>query len=363
LKRLLLVLAVLGTGMPLSGLAATRSVEIPVSATQRAALGITVAQAQAVEQAPVASLPAVVKAVGLGSSAVVVPLAGTVTQLLAQDGQAVKPGQPLLQLSSREFLEQRAEAIAAASEARVLAAQVKRDTALVEEGIVPERRLQESKAALRSARAAAAAHSTLLRSVRGANGTSGDYQLLASASGSVAETGLSVGDRVEAGQVAFYLQRGDQVWLEAQLPERLMEQVAVGYTVTAGMPARAGRVLAVGRSVAPTTRGVLLRASLPAGPGLRPGQSTELTVHAPVSAGTVLVPASAVVRLQGNDTVFLATVKGFRAVVVQAGLRTASGTAVVGPGLLGGQVAVSGVGALKSMALAAAEPAGAVKEP
>lgn len=363
MKRLLLVLAVLAAGIPLSGLASTRSLEIPVSAAQRAALGITVAQAQAVEQAPVASLPAVVKPAGTGSSAVVAPLAGTVTQLLAQDGQVVKPGQPLLQLSSRDFLEQRAEAVAAANEARVLSAQVQRDSALVEEGIVPERRLQEAKAALRTARAAAAAHSTLLRSVRGANGTSGDYQLLATASGSVAETGLSVGDQVEAGQVVLYLQRGDQVWLEAQLPERLMEQVAVGYTVTAGLPARTGRVLAVGRSVAPTTRGVLLRAVIPAGPGLRVGQSTELTVHAPVPAGTVLVPPSAVTRIQGRDTVFLATGKGFRAVVVQAGLRTAAGTAVVGPGLVGGQVAVSGVGALKAMAHAAAESTSAAKEP
>jgi len=362
LKRLLRVMAVLATGVPLSGVAAKNSIEVPVSAAQRSALGITMASAQAVDQAPIASLPAQVKPAGGGSTAVVVPLAGTVTQLLAQDGQAVKRGQPLLQLSSRDFLEQRADSIAAANEVRVLAAQVQRDTELAKEGIVPERRLQEAKAALRTARAAAAGHSALLRSVRGAKATPSEYQLLAAASGTLAEAGLSIGDGVEAGQVAFYLQQGDQVWLEAQLPERLMEQVSVGHRVTAGAPVRTGRVLAVGRTVSPVTRGVLLRAVMPAGPGLRPGQSAELTVHAPVPAGTVLVPPSAVTRLQGNDTVFLATPKGFRAVAVQAGLRTASGTAVVGPGLLGGQVAVSGVGALKAMALAAAEPRTAAGE-
>ena len=360
MKRALLLLAVFGVfSAPFAWAAA---IDIPVSSAQRAALGIRVVQVQAVEQAPVAALPAVVKPAGAGSSVVVVPLAGTVTQLLAQDGQTVKRGQPLLQLRSRDFLEQRAEAVAAANEAKVLAAQVQRDTALVKEGIVPERRLQEAQAALRTARAAAAGHSALLRSVRGVNGTPGEYQLLAPATGTLVETGLSAGDALEAGQVAFQLQQGDQVWLEAQLPERLMEQVSVGYRVTAGAPVRTGQVIAVGQTVAPTTRGVLLRAVVPAGPGLRPGQSTELTVHAPVAAGTVLVPSSALARVQGNDTVFVATPKGFRAVVVQAGFRTAAGTAVSAPGLVGGQVAVAGLGALKAMALAAAEPQTAAGE-
>jgi hypothetical protein len=54
--------------------------------------------------------------------------------------------------------------------------------------------------------------------------------------------------------------------------------------------------------------------------------------------------------MAGTDTVFRVTQRGFVAVPVQAGLRTAEGVAVRGEGLAGGQVATSGVSALKAIA-------------
>ena len=334
----------------LSGIALAGPAEIEVTPEQRSALGIELADVRDVREAPVAALPAVCRLPGDSTVAVVVPVAGTIVRVLAQDGQAVTKGQPLLQLRSRDFLEVQAERRTADAQAQALGAQVERDRALVAEGIAPARRLQEGEAELRAAQARAASSGALLALAKPATNAPGQYLLLASAAGELVGTGLMPGDRVDSDTAAFFITNSAKVWLEAQLPERLVDQVAVGYRAEAGNPERVGRVMAVGRSVDPQTRSVVLSAELPAGPGLRPGQSTELTVFAPVAAGTVIVPASAVTRLAGTDSVFRATQRGFVVVPVQAGFRTAEGVAVTGEGLVGGRVAASGISALKAMA-------------
>ena len=334
----------------LSGIALAGPAEIEVTPEQRSALGIELADVRDVREAPVAALPAVCRLPGDSTVAVVVPVASTIVRVLAQDGQAVTKGQPLLQLRSRDFLEVQAERRTADAQAQALGAQVERDRALVAEGIAPARRLQEGEAELRAAQARAASSGALLALAKPATNAPGEYLLLASAAGELVGTGLMPGDRVDSDTAAFFITNSAKVWLEAQLPERLVDQVAVGYRAEAGNPERVGRVMAVGRSVDPQTRSVVLSAELPAGPGLRPGQSTELTVFAPVAAGTVIVPASAVTRLAGTDSVFRATQRGFVVVPVQAGFRTAEGVAVTGEGLVGGRVAASGISALKAMA-------------
>jgi cobalt-zinc-cadmium efflux system membrane fusion protein len=333
----------------LSGVALAGPAEIEVTPEQLSALGIELVEVREVREAPVAALPAVCRLPGDSTVAIVVPVASTVVRVLARDGETVTKGQPVLQLSSRDFLEVQAERRTADAQVRTLAAQVERDRALVAEGIAPARRLQEGESELRAAQARAASTGALLSSVKPATDAPGEYLLLASAAGELVGAGLMPGDRVDSDTAAFFITDSAKIWLEAQLPERLIDQVAVGYRAEAGNPARAGRIISVGRSIDPRTRSTVLAAELPAGPGLRSGQSTELTVFAPVATGTVMVPASAVTRLAGADTVFRATQRGFVAVPVQAGLRSAEGVAVRGEGLAGARVAASGISALKAI--------------
>jgi cobalt-zinc-cadmium efflux system membrane fusion protein len=321
-----------------------------VTPEQRAALGIELSDAVPVTEAPVVALPAVARLPGDSARAVVVPFDGTVVRLLAQDGQVVEQGQPLLQLRSRDFLQVAAEGRATEADLGVLRARVERDRALVAEGIAPARQLQESEAELRAAVARSASQRAMLSSARAAPGSPGDYQLLAPSAGVLVQGAFFPGDMAAAEQVAFFLYDGKKLWIDAQLNERAAGLVAPGYRVEAGAAALSGRVIAVGQTVDPATRGLLVRAELEADPGLRPGQVTELRVFAPVEPGTVLVPNSAVTRVAGQEVVFLETGDGFTPVPVQAGMRTGSGVAVKGEGLAGGRVASAGTGALKAMA-------------
>ena len=134
-----------------------------------------------VREAPVAALPAVCRLPGDSTAADVVPVAGTVVRVLAQDGQAVTQGQPLLQLSSRDFLAVQAGRRTVDAQVRVLGAHVERDRALVAEGIASARRLQEGEAELRAAQARAASSGALLASMKSATNAPSEYLLMASA--------------------------------------------------------------------------------------------------------------------------------------------------------------------------------------
>ena len=332
------------------GAAAAEQPGIAVTAQQRAALGIEVIEVAEVKEAPLAALPSVVKWPGDTTRAVVIPMGGIVVRLLAQQGQEVVRGQPLVQLRSRDFLEVEADLSATNAQVGILRSQVERDRALVAEGIAPARRLAESEAELKAAQAKRNSRGALLASVEAVADAPGEYRLLSPAEGILAETGLAPGEKVPDETVAFFILGTEQVWLEAQLPERLIDRVKDGLRVEAGELTRTGRVLSVGQTVDPRTRSALLRAALPAGPGLRPGQSVEMIVFGPVSEGAVIVPATALVRIDGQDTVFRAIEGGFVAVPVRSGLRTVQGVAVVGEGLSGSRVAVAGVSALKALA-------------
>ncbi|MFX8445315.1 HlyD family efflux transporter periplasmic adaptor subunit, partial [Acinetobacter baumannii] len=74
--------------------------------------------------------------------------------------------------------------------------------------------------------------------------------------------------------------------LDLQVPERLAGRVRAGLPVSFGLDGRSvrGTVLSVGLSLAPQTRALPARASLPADPQLVPGTGVQATVTAPAPA-------------------------------------------------------------------------------
>src|SRR3546814_11194520 len=55
-------------------------------------------------------------------------------------------------------------------------------------------------------------------------------------------------------------------------------------------PDIAGRVTAVGSTIDPATRSVVLKAEIPAGPGIIAGRAPSMTLSGPAPAGAVSVP-------------------------------------------------------------------------
>jgi RND family efflux transporter MFP subunit len=327
---------------------AALAADLAVTPEQATALGVETQVAEAATALVAARLPATLTLPGSGARAVVLPFGGVVTRLLAQEGEAVKAGQALVELYSAEYLAARAaqrERQARLDQAR---AQAARDTALLGEGIVPARQAQQSQAALVAAQSEFGAGRELLAGTSEVAGQPAAYRLLAPAAGVVHEGELRLGEPVAAGTTAALLLSGDRLWAEAQLPPALVGRLRTGQAVRLPAGEPSGRVVAVGGVLDAASRAALLRAELPAA-GLAPGQTLEIEILDTPPTDARRVPAAAVSREGDQELVFMAVDGGFRPQPVQR--LGSDGDAAVVLGLpADAKVVTRGVAALKALA-------------
>lgn len=279
------------------------------------AVGVPTARVERVERIPLERLPATVRLPLEGTSVVVVPLAGSVLEVLVREGDAVKRGQALARLQSREAMTLGADLSAAQGAYGVAAAQAKRDELLVQEGIVPRARLQASIAS----RDAAAARVRELQAARAwapaaAGSGMGVYELRAPMAGRVVERAVQPGGTYDALAKAFVVTAGQRVMLELRVPASMAGQVRRGQEVRTGEGAIA-HVSETAGVLDAASQTVLVRAEGDAG-ALLPGMQTHATLWLPAPPDAVSVPAGAVLGEGDAMQVFVRTATGFRAVKV-----------------------------------------------
>lgn len=331
--------------------AAAADQQLTVSAAQRQQIGIRTAAVQPAGAVPVAMLPAVVVPPPGARVAVSAPFAGVIRQSFAVAGQAVRQGETLATVFSRDVVEIGAELSRAKARQGVARSAAARTDQLVKEGIVAGARAEESRAALREADADVASRARLL-SLAHADAATGIYTLRAPIAGRVSTASVTTGGAIDGMAAPFVIDAAQRFAIEAQLPERLVGQVRVGDRIS--LPGGGtGIVTAVGATIDPQTRAALLKASVPALPGLVAGRSISIGLLARPVAGAVTVPAAAVVRVGNQTMVFSETANGFAMTPVRLLASGGGGNAVV-TGVPGGaRVAVAGVSELKAMGLAA----------
>lgn len=305
------------------------------------AVGVPTARVERVERIPLERLPATVRLPLEGTSVVVVPLAGSVLEVLVREGDAVKRGQALARLQSREAMTLGADLSAAQGAYGVAAAQAKRDELLVQEGIVPRARLQASIAS----RDAAAARVRELQAARAwapaaAGSGMGVYELRAPMAGRVVERAVQPGGTYDALAKAFVVTAGQRVMLELRVPASMAGQVRRGQEVRTGEGAIA-HVSETAGVLDAASQTVLVRAEGDAG-ALLPGMQTHATLWLPAPPDAVSVPAGAVLGEGDAMQVFVRTATGFRAVKVGLLARDGESRRIVGGELKHGDEVATG---------------------
>lgn len=332
---------------------AEQSGELAVNTEQIAALGITTTAVAPVSRIALGIVPGRIVIPPSAQRIVTAPFDGVVADVVVHEGQQVKTGAMLASIRSRVAAEAYAESLRLSANAEVARAQAQREKRLVQEGIAPARRAEESAAQARAAQAAADAARAVLRGVRPSSARGDEFELLAPAAGIVQERGLAVGAEVRADAVGFVIVTNTERWVEAQAPESLLGSLSVGDHVEltgARGDAQSGRVVAIGNQIDPSTRNAMLRAAFPEGVRMLAGSVAELKVFHDATVPTFEIPSVAVVRHEGTDVVFVRTTGGFRTVSVECGARLNGRVAVQGELSASDEVAVSGVSALKAMA-------------
>ena len=325
-----------------------------LQAAQVKALGIETVTVGQVGQIRQGTYPARVLVPNAQMRVVAAPVAGLVEMLAVAPGDAVKKGQVLARLSSPQALELQRDTVQAGSQAALLQQNLKRDEQLFAEGLIAESRLQATRAAATQANALAGERRQGLALAGATAGKMGGFlALTATIDGVVLEQSAQLGQRVEAATPIYHIAQLSPLWLEIQAPVDFAATLKTGTAVKVAGSGVSGSLIGIGRAVDAASQTVLLRAEVSGGAeSLRPGQVVAVEIAGGAQRGQTL-PASAVIRNEGQPLVFVQLAGGdparrFEARPVQ--VITQSGELVVVDGVKAGeQVANRGVSGLKAI--------------
>ncbi len=322
---------------------------LPVDRRQAAQLGIRLAPALTASEAPIAVIPAVIQPPANARVAVAATFPGVVMRTLVVEGDTVRQGQPLAVISSRDVLTMGADLTRANARAGVARANAARLSQLAREGIIAGARADEAHALAAEAGADVAEKARILKMVNG-EGRGGTYTLTAPIAGRVTTANIQTGNPVDGTTAPYVIDAANRYEVVGQLPERLVGAVRPGMTVVIE-PDIAGRVTAVGSTIDPATRSAMLKAEIPAGPGIVAGRTTSMSLSGPAPAGAVSVPSGATAMIGDKTIVFVATGGGYAIRDVKIGGSVGGQTVLLSGVRPGEQVVVSGTSALKALAL------------
>lgn len=332
--------------------------EVAFTDTQLQALGVELASPVATETALGPSYPARVALPPGQERVVTAGEGGVVEAVLASEGQSVQAGEPLLRLRSAGIAELQRQYLQALEQAELADRQAERDEALFRDGIIPERRVQESRTAQAQARAsaqgarqgleAAGLSAQDFKALEQSRRVSSTQVLRAPFAGTVLEVLVRSGERLEATAALLRLGRTEALWLEIRVPVEAVAGIAAGAGVRVAGTGATGHVIFVGQRVDPADQSVVVRAQVDSGAQtLRPGQLVEVHFVQAGGASAFRLPAGAVVRRGEGYYVFVRTPQGFRVEPVQL-LAAEADESVVSAALTPeDRVAVRGVAAIK----------------
>jgi RND family efflux transporter MFP subunit len=346
--------------------AADQSVRFAVPNSQIQALGIQTVPLQSQAGAVKASFPAQVVVPPTAEQVVSSPVAGLVVQLLVQQNQVVRSGTPLVRIASPELGQLQLQLLQASARATLARQAARREQALFDEGIIPQRRVQEAQAGLSDAEATLNQARAALRlsgmsaatiaRIAASRKPQDSITLAATQAGIVTEIAVKPGQRVEAATALLHVAQIDSLWLDIQLPVSEGANWPVGTKVKVQGRDVTARILSTSPTVSSGSQTVVLRAAVEGKAGLvRPGEFVTIELPVAAAQGSWDVPLSAVAHDGKQAHVFVRTPAGFEARPVKVTASAGQRVRVQGPLKAGERIAISGVVALKGAWLEAKE--------
>ena len=301
IRPALLVCLMLAVGAPLQAAETIR-----LSAAQQKTLQVVAQTAGEGGAAAVSALPALVVVPNAQMRVVAAPVGGLIDMLAVAPGSRVKKGQVVAQLASPQGLELQRDALQASSQAGLLQQSLKRDEQLFAEGLIPESRVQATRAAAAQAAAQANERRQGLALAGLAPGKlAGSLALVSPIDGVVLEQSAQLGQRIEASAPIYRIAKLSPLWLEVQAPLNLASGLREGAPLKVVGTDVVGKLLAIGKAVDAASQTVLLRAEVGKGSEqLIPGQAVAVELAGAGSAGLRL-PAGAVISHEGQSWVFV----------------------------------------------------------
>lgn len=333
---------------------------IQISQENIANLGITLSKPEPVTQFPLLSAPAKVVIPPTQEYVVSAAQAGFIEKLDAAIGDNVVKGQALAQLNSPDLLSLQQAYLKANNTLQLAEAIYRRDKKLLEEGVISDRRWQETSSQYTSAVSEADGQKQLLE-ISGMTAAELDQlskkhrltrqlHVRAPIAGVVIEHLAVAGTHVDMMAPLYRIANLEELWLEIAIPQEHMSSIKIGDRVEVEHFEASAKINLLGQSVNPENQTVLARAVLDAkdAVSLRPGQRINTRIIQPIDKTAFKIPNTAIAQNGGKAYIFIRNPQGFSVTpVIVVGKQ--GDESIISSDLTGNEeIAVKGAVALKA---------------
>jgi len=225
-------------------------------------------------------------------------LAGTVSEIIFQNGGVAKKGDVIVKLdaSQEEALLRSAEA-----EAELARTDLERTRGLASQNVVSKAELDAAESKFRRLTAVVDQMRSNIRK----------KTIVAPFDGELGIRQVNVGQMINAGQQVVLLQSLDPVYVDFALPQQHLQNLSTGLEArvrTDALPGRefVGKLTAINSAVDTVTRNVTLQATLEnPDHALRPGMFIKIDIVLPEKHKSLVIPGSAISYAPYGDSVFV----------------------------------------------------------
>jgi cobalt-zinc-cadmium efflux system membrane fusion protein len=250
------------------------------------------------------------------------PVTGRITNLLAFEGQKVRQGEVLATIHSTELSNAQFAFLKAYSQQELAKRAAERAKRLLSADVIGSAEVQRRDAELLQASAELSSGRAELKvlgmsddaieKLERARILNSEFHIVASIDGTLLERKITVGQIVQPAETAFMVADLSNVWLVADIPEQRAGKIDIGKIVKAEIPALpgeqvSGRLSFVSAIVDPETRTVRVRTNLANPDGRYKPAMLATMILEDAAERKQVIPATAVVREENQDHVFVQT--------------------------------------------------------
>lgn len=334
---------------------------LPLSAAQLKQMQVQWGHLQAQNSGLSASYPAEVVLPPTQTRVVTAPQGGLITRLHASVGDRVKQGQVIGQLSSPDLVALQSSYLQSETQARLHAQALKRDQELYKDGIISQRRMQETQSAYETSQALMHERQQTLKLAGMGEGQiqqlaqkrslQNGLSIVAPISGQIMEQQQQVGSRVDMATPIYTISNPNPLWLMIQVPIAQARQLRPGSAVRLPALGLTGKVETVLRQLNKNNQTTQVRASISQGAEqLSVGQIVDVAMVEETPQGALAsfaVPRTAVARQGEQAVMFIRQANGVAVVPVKVLLEQEQQLTVQANVQGNETIAVQGVAALK----------------
>ncbi len=330
-------------------------------------LGIILGKFEVAKQLPVLNAPAKVVIPAAYEYLVSASQAGLITKLNAAVGDHVKKGQVLAQMNSPSLLSMQRLYLKALTDLQLHSFAYQRDKKLWDEGVIAERRWQETSSQynalvyetnelkqlleISGMTASEIEHLTKIRQL------SSQLSLHAPISGVVIERLGVVGSRVDILASLYRVANLDELWLEIDVPHERLGRITVGDQVLIDNTPISAEIKLVGQSVNPENQTIQVRAKIIGKQStVRTGQTINTQIIERIETQAFKVPNTAIAQHEGNAFIFVRNQSGFTVSPIKVIGQQTNESIIKGEFVGNEAIAIKGAVALKAQWLGLGSP-------